>query len=147
MTKGFYNPVSEDFHIGFEYEQLEGKQKTLWTNEIYNGGIHPTELLKKETIRVKYIDLQDIDSLGWKLVNQYSNTHILTEDFEIQHYDHPWKWHLQLILPINEYFWSENIAIYFTNGIIEDVKFDGTIKNKSELKILMNQLMIKGSVV
>jgi len=103
----------------------------------------------KEDVRVKYLDKEDIESLGWKLKSINSNPHIHEWLFEMKSRidgSGEWSWLLQLLYPPTLDYIHENIAIYYVqttkNVINESTKFEGTIKNKSELKVLMKQLNI-----
>jgi len=138
----YYTPEIEEFHFGFEFESnyvLFGKDWTKvvlseehdWFYSSYVNDAVPTEF------RVKYLDKEDIESLGWKF-DKISN-------------EGQWK------------FFKDNICLYYRPkthelGIftIDPSKSDYMmkhimdnkqihiliIKNKSELKKLMKQLNI-----
>ena len=121
----YYIPEISEFHVGFEYEI---KLEDLWINQSYNS-IAMSEIDKGITnqyIRVKYLDKQDIESLGWEIDQYCSKEFCLNFKYK--------DWYLN----------------YFISGLktIEigreeyDSGFMGTIKNKSELKVLMKQLGI-----
>ena len=135
MENKYYTPELEEFYVGFEYEFMNGDNWEKgeihiddlitetsggdacenWIEEIYKG---------LRTVRVKYLDKEDIESLGWEEMWQVSGS-------------------------IN--FKLKNWEIYVCNGYIislnEDDKliwhFKGEIKNKSELRKLMKQLNIQ----
>ena len=75
----YYTPKIEEFHVGFEYERKEHPQleSSTWqkhtfdnTNDIYGGYEGETELseisFNNVEVRVKYLDKEDIESLGFK---------------------------------------------------------------------------------
>ncbi len=141
----YYTPSIEEFHVGFEYEAFYGwgegeyniNYKEQWNKKtvtdinkssyeraiyhvsIYNNG-KPVENWDKE-IRVKCLDQEDIESLGWG----------------------PYIYNLVDCWMINNYY-----LFWFNNQIVSINKdthqiFRGTIKNRSELEKLMEQLNIK----
>lgn len=135
----YYVPGLEEFHVGFEYEFKErfqdGSVKTQedfdnakWINQTIKVGDLPyiertlkgkTALNKICGIRVKYLDQEDIESLGW---NGIDKLYI--------------KYQYRLLISYNY-----NIKIY--NEFLKENIFNGVIKNKSQLKKLMKQLNIE----
>jgi hypothetical protein len=143
----YYEPDLEEFHQGFEYERWSSSAYTpekyikeifefvdkndIWDDDItnmlacaYNGG---------DTLRVKYLDKEDIESLGF--------TQIAGDCFN---------------LPIKEYrgrlndevriLFRKSILIYLamnSNDKDNVVLFTGIVKNKSELIKLLKQLKIE----
>lgn len=72
IDKKFYVPDITEFHVGFEYQQKNklGEWKDL---TITNGGSEYPDYDQLdyvtwwlEDIRVKYLDKEDIESLGWE---------------------------------------------------------------------------------
>lgn len=146
MMEKYYTPDISEFHVGFEFEYLlplfRKGETPDWVNFNWKSpfGLLLTErcisiggiTIKTENIHVKYLDKEDIESLGWKwsendmhfeigdyvLSGQYAYQNV-----EIEQYHEDWP---------NGGFtsWYEK-------------KFYGKIKNKSELKKLMEQLQIK----
>lgn len=135
----YYTPTIEEFHVGFEYTKKElidkGHNNTkLFINE---------DLIKShfttDDIRVKYLDKEDIESLGWEFTGKTIDIwfkkegifHAISGGHKFTEY----KLHYGLhdhCLYINAYF----------GGTDEGRLFEGIIKNKSELKRLMKQLGI-----
>ena len=126
----YYTPEISEFHVGFEYEEYQFLER--------NWKIVKCEFIKPDTIidpkwfRVKTLDQSDIESLGW----------INTENLEFTKDT----WILRKF--------EDGIIIYndYSNGkykfpwLYEDSTdkiFEGTIKNRSELIKLMQQLNIK----
>jgi ribosomal protein S13 len=73
----YYTPELNEFHIGFEYEYEdinESGSTTSWyktivkENECYIIDQH-LKYSDDLNLRVKYLDKEDIESLGWKLKN------------------------------------------------------------------------------
>lgn len=137
----YYTPTIEEFHIGFEYEYMNGdlwekskitiqdyksdgpdyERSDSWFQEEILGGIR--------TIRVKYLDKEDIESLGWLDGELRGMTPFIFNEMD----------------PDNEfqlYYQFDNQFAQIYNCHAQFV-FQGTIKNKSELIKLMQQLNIK----
>jgi len=122
----YYTPTIEEFHVGFECEYndpLKGSwEKVIYTEDMFFGGKRGLTLLEK---RVKYLDREDIESLGFKLDKNASEKDLLNlekDDIGIT------------------YKQDCFLIIYKFNRSKERIIFDGLIKNKSELKKLMYQL-------
>jgi len=139
----YYTPVIEEFHVGFEFESntfstsfavldfqdptkdVVSESTPTWIKEtfglhhfsIWNSSYDFKMVLDDNRLRVKYLDKEDIESLGFKqtIKDQYYK-----DDFE-------------LLIDADLF-----IQIIKDNGFV----FQGTIKNKSELIILLKQLGI-----
>ena len=143
MENKYYTPEIEEFHDGFEFEISlnfsyrweRGRSTRLAEGEEYRKIIFSSGLQKIEdyvvqnsveknesAIRVKYLDKEDIESLGWvqgKLPYQFfMNPHFM-------------------LVKLEQSNWYSIV-----NTTDEDCRFRGIIKNKSELKKLMKQLNI-----
>ena len=139
----YYTPSSEEFHIGFEYELLVpdklGKDaKEEWKtqqvtpyffHDIIKGGF--ITLIKEGKIRVKYLDKEDIESLGF----EFFNSNIYKQPVYIK------KNQLEIS---NKLIQSDIIQVNEHEYYIKNSKnsFNGIIKNKSELQKLLKQLNI-----
>lgn len=125
----YYTPTIEEFHIGFEYEFKHPDY------EVWNKYTTPEFQMEREdcipfvgnlnNFRVKYLDQEDIESLGW----------VYNEEYDCYFYQtsptiKAWKLYV-----INEQLDIEILCF-------GECTFSGTIKNKSELKRLMKQLGI-----
>jgi hypothetical protein len=130
MKNKYYTPSIEEFYVGFECEIYDDDDKTwdLVYVDTQPGLCNITGL--DLDIRVKYLDKSDIEDLGF--------THIGALWFESKELDcriRKWKG-----LEIDIYHdWSRNDGEHTDHYKV----FRGTIKNKSELKILLKQLNIK----
>ena len=127
MENKYYQPDISEFHIGFDYEVKYKNGE--WKKECLNDELSSLRFidfkLKKEpnSIRVKYLDKEDIESLGWKMDSIYS--HKYKDDFYIEY---------------NSKISIHEDTIEIKNN--QQTLFSGYIKNKSELKKLMKQLDI-----
>jgi len=133
--KVYYTPSIEEFHVGFEYEINYNGKWFLKTIPIY-----PTtkEKYNEEVIRVKYLDREAIESLGWKCIEQELTTCPRYNVYEFTLAPHKLLTH---------YGGREYSIIH-----LEYKNYDNTkeypilrgcnIKNKSELKTLMEWLRI-----
>jgi len=132
MSK-YYTPTIDEFHEGFECQYTAGKKYGYidciidWQNMNYISLARNVE----KKYRVKYLDKEDIESLGWKAI----------EDFQA----------LQLGIPQIFYVYNSENKIYKLRHSQPDHLvitatqfniFEGRIKNKNELKKLMKQLGI-----
>lgn len=140
MDKKYYTPEITEFHVGFEFETREHVINTSWQKKtadwqeldiVFDDFEHDENY--KSIYRVKYLDKEDIESLGWvrdnvrfdELTKQVygKNNWVLVHDSELR-----------------------KVHIY-ANGITESESiniFIGFVKNKSELIKLMKMLEIDG---
>lgn len=147
----YYTPTIEEFHVGFEYQRLsydENNKSEYVTVKYPCGYIEYQQRLSaledslkdsKFGIRVKYLDQEDIESLGWvytgKSIDMWFKKEGIFNAISGGHKFDEYKLHYGLhdnCLYINAYFGGQD----------EGRLFEGIIKNKSELKRLMKQLGI-----
>lgn len=162
----YYTPTIEEFHVGFEYEHLTGFEKefkpyiydlakaclVIERESIsHNGKIVKMFIpamqacIEEKQCRVKFLDQSDIESLGWVFKTKgpfrtwytgsdsWFNNTIPTGDS-----GRYWSFVLSHDLKYNGIIIKAG-----TNYGDTDTFFEGTIKNKSELVKLMQQLNIK----
>lgn len=151
MENKYYTPSIEEFHMGFEYEysndniirgvlrdkglSTDGKTEATWIKDTL------TEITAKDFkkqlfgLKVKYLDKEDIESLGWK------EREDLIGIYKID------RWELCdlsssaiMISRFTELDWP--MAKENEGKLFRDTHFKGLCKNKSELKVLMKQLNI-----
>jgi len=139
----YYTPEIDEFHVGFECEIQSswGMQKGIYPSILREDTltgfqlqkIGETETLKKviSGIRVKYLDKKDIESLGFS----YYKTHPGMEQMEFD------KGEYELTYDPN--FKGKQWLRINLEGEGDVTLFSGSIKNLSELKILLKQLNIK----
>jgi len=144
----YYCPTIDEFYIGFEYERLINESghdsywnfdllKDKWESRIFTKsdfekgrGWDNRRDIEDKWIRVKYLDKEDIESLGFK----YNKTQPgLNEDyFEYESAEY-----------YMDYEYDTNYCrIYFSLEPGDATVFAGCIQNKSELKKLLTQLGI-----
>jgi len=126
MENKYYTPTLEEFHVGFNYEaestQYPDKNnwhpETFYMNEGHFNLVNINTLHSKK-VRVKHLDREDIESLGWV---KHGNNFIIKRKNCYTLYPYRDKGY-----GIMKVTWS---------------MFQGSLKNKSELKKLMDQLGI-----
>lgn len=129
----YYTPSIEGFHIGFEYEVNQSNNIPTYGYPSYKKEILDRNNLKyldnrlnSNLIRVKYLNKEDIESLGWEHIGGKLAVDSLQEycisNFILYH--------------------SEKNSTFLSIDKGNQI-FRGRIKNKSELKKLMSQLDIK----
>jgi len=136
MKNKYYTPEIEEFHVGFEYERCDDGYN--WIKDTYPRAAEHIRL--KNLIpctRVKYLDREDIESLGFvchatdeRVFHNKNGIIINTE------WGSPVKQGITLAIVSPVFDESKR------NIIQEHYLFNGTIKNKSELKKLLKQLGI-----
>lgn len=131
----YYTPEIEEFHVGFEYEYLTNGDE--WVKHIINNKadlIDCIEDIKESKIRVKYLDKEDIESLGFKHIeNNYTSYYKINAPGKLGYWTE---------VAIDFRWGYDDISILGFRGTENDILFRGIIKNKSELKRLMKQLNI-----
>jgi len=147
MEKRYYTPKIEEFHVGFEFEELTHVTK-MWTCESFQNGYSIyyqaderhggslnnsiEELINENRVRVKCLDQDDIEELGWDR-DLDSSQRYEREDYIMHGF-------------ANDGIWAiKERRIYEKHGAllaVFDTLFEGKIKNKSELKRMMVQLGI-----
>jgi hypothetical protein len=129
----YYIPEIEEFYVGFEFEYES--YEDYWKKSIFrfdnDYGLNNLSLiinwLDNKEIRVKYLDKEDIENLGWEYLDDDRITYIYSKDnYELQ-YSLDDKI-ISILERINNTT-GNRVVIY-------------PIKNKSELKKLMKQLNI-----
>lgn len=148
MENKYYTPTIEEFYVGFEYEHLTGFEKVfkpvifdiekMVTCFIEPGvdskGVYSEttcilgiqKCIQNNQCRVKYLDKEDIQSLGWEGHDDY--------------YTHSGGRYKLVIETFDTY---QSILIESLSGF-KYYNYLDSIKNKSELKKLMQQLGIYG---
>mgnify|MGYP001447642548 CR=1 FL=1 len=139
----YYTPSIEEFRIGFECELLDkdnfknGQIVPCWIKKIFNTNYNYYEgMIERNSIRVKYLDSSDIESLGF-IESRYSGTnhayfHNKNNDVRIEYLRHS---HILSVCTMDPSI--NNVPETYSTS------FYGTIKNISELKVLLTQLGIQ----
>jgi hypothetical protein len=139
MTDKYYTPEISEFHVGFEYEfkTLKQWESNITDHQTFDCYTHSlTENLKEGRIRVKHLDREDIEGLGFEVASGFY------EDGDVQiHY-----WNNQSLTLLSVYHNGDiRISGGANNKEPRFLFFHGKIKNKSELKRLMVQLGISSN--
>lgn len=139
MEAKYYTPHLSEFYVGFEYEELNilsvyddhwkvKVKKEVFTQELWRSGYSNWNFLDKlqeGKIRVKYLDKEDIESLGF-VPCEYKGTIGYKKNRTII------------------YFFSFPERSPYVSIDIEDTQyFRGSINNKSELKKVLQMLGIE----
>ena len=142
MDTKYYIPDISEFHVGFEYERMNGTdwEKAELTNvdcwgtmaRGYENEFEEIDSLIR-SVRVKYLDKEDIESLGFEHDQTtkdgsyfYSGT-LITEN--------------QWCINLKDF----TIDIYDINSK-SDFRFNGLVKNKSELKRILKMIGYENSI-
>lgn len=143
--KKYYTPSIEEFHVGFEYESFVDDPDVItapsWIKVAIDHWVVDylayswRKEIEDQRIRVKHLDQEDIESLGW------------AHDKELT--GHPKRFIIQMndgtlwVLMLSVGGWCM-IESYRNVSPYTEPKgmFRGHIKNKSELKKLMQQIGI-----
>jgi len=129
----YYTPRIEEFHIGFEYESFDPID-SFWIPSISNSYTiswlygHKTI---SDWVRVKYLDKEDIESLGFKIdewVNIENFGDVMISYSELLH---------RIRIKTKD-FYRDNSGRYDDLYLIYRLE----VKNKSELIKLLKQLGI-----
>lgn len=159
MENKYYTPTLEEFHSGFEYEEETiiytdkgwfthkglGWEKKVFDSTSYMENYYLSERVRRglvdkynSTIRVKYLDTEDIESLGFIYDTYFRDGGTSVFNTVDKGY--------------TLYFYRTNTTLDNSNRIkiltntgplYRGCLFDGNIKNKSELVKLLKQLGIK----
>jgi hypothetical protein len=122
----YYTPLVEEFHTGFFYEELiDGNWIKTKVYLIYDVEFIVDNIRHYcgDKIRVKYLDREDIESLGFIIQSEENPiiTSYRAKDYTL-------------------YVREDSIRIYKGPYSCEEVLFKGNIKNKSELKRILSQI-------
>jgi len=138
MENKYYTPTIDEFHVGFEYEEYndwieQNDNEPTWNRKtIFTHNANLTALnvsLQKNEIRVKHLDPQDIEECGWERDSSSSDWSAFNLKSESKYN------HCLTIDVGSKKEIGKNIVIFNNDGVI----FKGTIRNKSELRKIMNQ--------
>jgi len=129
----YYIPNLQEFHIGFEYEWMR-EGDTSWTRTKMMENTSPicdVDAQRMNKYRVKYLDRWGIEDLGFSLEDEKNliNIYVIGDEH-------------QGLYTLIHYKPTRLVGIYNNAGNKHEAHFTGIIKNKTELKILLNQLRI-----
>ena len=134
MEPKYYTPTIEEFHIGFECEFKNDMQENIWKPEVcdmdtiniaFNEWEHEDyERKYADAFRVKYIDKDDCLSLGLELkIWDNGSGYFQKGNYTIGIYG------TDLFCTVSQNDYGNNI-----------MRFSGDLKNKSELKRILQQV-------
>lgn len=133
----YYTPTSDEFHLGFRYETMWGVEgiDEEWLVDIWEED-SCLEYLKDIKTRVKHLDREDIEELGWFFVEENIFKLPSKSGFDSRFGSTP---HLEL-LENNVVLITLGFSSYM--GVPQGVIFKGKIKNYNELKFQMKRIGI-----
>jgi hypothetical protein len=132
----YYTPSIEDLCIGLEYQYFKSNgagdfwldDKITSFDEIpCDGGVE--ERLSNGEVRIKYLDKEDVESLGFKEIEPFTDNSKFKKPFMLRGAE------CELIFIHNKVNQHSLIKIRHEKGDIN--YFCGKIKNKSELKKIL----------
>ncbi len=131
MSK-YYTPEIEEFHVGFEYEfsydeLSNNKRIEKWISTImekYDDFDFVQNKIDTGSARVKHLDREDIESLEW--VKDSGDCDYVKGKYQLE------------IYPT---IYGEGLCLHITEDYGNFLLFHGTIKNKSELKRVLKQIL------
>jgi hypothetical protein len=136
----YYTPDISEFHVGFEFEIKN--REDVWTKVSYPFLGHSAKDLfeNSKIIRVKHLDRSDIESLGWEYDYGVESSKGFTgwDKFRLERYE-IMLYHNNIVQIRSGVPKKGEITLPEYNG---HSIFQGTIKNKSELKRILKQLGI-----
>lgn len=150
--KKYYTPELEEFHVGFEYEYKDGPESdfepkihTVFTEQEKRMWVHEFREFEGKYVtapifyRVKYLDREDIESLGWKKFNGFNNN-FCRETFTTYEREDGY------LMTIHNNCYEQAYWFYIHNqkdgNEQKHEEFRIKIKNKSELKKVLKMLGI-----
>mgnify|MGYP003617108562 CR=1 FL=1 len=145
IKEKYYTPELQEFHFGFEHEHYDFVTK-IWNKVVIGSDFKAFQDLEKtlQTRRVKLLDKEDLQCLGWTVDYLYQSNPLLIAEFKVSTNESV---HLR-----EDQSGAFQISLYFKSDVKQyeqewskqgSILFLGRIKNKSEMKKLMQQLGIK----
>ena len=152
----YYTPIIEEFHVGFEYEYNSNTfEEPIWklstydTLDFVSHSYDDCEFDSSELLftRVKYLDKEDIESLGFEFKKStnspsepthkhFFDVYMLGNGIKLSHYN--WFTGAADTATVER----RGVRIEYITDPTDRIMFRGTIKNRSELKTLLKQLGI-----
>lgn len=155
VNSKYYTPTIDEFYVGFEYEIRFNDVDNIWDKEVFTHDSHDPDynpyfyIMKwiDNSVRVKYLDKTDIESLGFidctpknnKKSDYYENRILFKKvwpdiEYPLDSFDFYYL----------DYNYNTGFITIDNGGSYDDrdVYFQGTVKNKSELIKLLKMLGI-----
>lgn len=138
----YYTPSIEEFCVGFEFEYLNhfGKNFGKWTIESVDANdsfFHIGSLLASRAVRVKYLDSQDIESLGLIPIPNFPER---TKDIYALTFTNPAKSFILEYYPNIETIREVMRTKLMIRAAENHLLFSGFCRNKSELIRILKML-------
>lgn len=138
MNDKYYTPSIEEFHVGFRYQShADPRTDNGWDDEEVDrySIIYPLKVDSDVDYRVKYLDDDDIEELGWE---KWGKTYFkLQKSFKLDSgYLYETEYNLIFVDRAKSI-----IELQDSNG---NTLFNGKIKNYNELKKIMEWTGISG---
>lgn len=140
MESKYYTPTVDEFYIGFEFElkMIDWEKKVFDNSNFYKSYDNVEGCIIRKSIRVKYLDKEDIERLGFNtsefqemddtgIYSMYSSRK--SKPMYIIQFDEN---STELVIQMEREKFLRNPAF--------DTIFKGVIKNKSELIKLLKQI-------
>jgi len=144
MNNQYYTPTIEEFYVGFEYEYedtpniwIKTKVKSALTD--YDQYSIQQQSISNKTTRIKYLDKEDIESLGFAFKGKAMRS-FFEKDCHFYLPDTYSFWCSCLKIQLDEEFRTVKIECYVPSIGEDETLFLGKCKNKSELKKILNQI-------
>ncbi len=141
MESKYYIPELSEFYVGFEYEEYDAS----WQPAILD--FRDLDVIDDEiregVIRVKYLDREDIESLGWKFIKEGDDFFTQALIFKLTK---EVGFNTGITYILIRYASESPMVLSWVNFSSyqrEAGSLSLIIKNKSELKVLMRQLEIE----
>lgn len=142
MENKYYIPSIKEFHVGFEFEEYCRKEwrkmvrpPDNWGNEwvklkfdTSHSISRITSKIVKSQVRIKHLSKSDIESLGWDFEGGQMTYNGDRMDF------------IKGIFTLHFYPEDNNSRVQIKVNTSQT--FDGHIRNISELKVLLKQLLV-----
>jgi hypothetical protein len=143
----YYTPSIEEFHVGFRYQShVDPRTYNGWDDKEVDRHsiVYPLKVDSDVDYRVKYLNRDDIEELGWKYKGKHwyyyrDEYYEINVDEYLSFYLHK---HLNSGIESGQYtiIQAEPGGYSLEGG---HYKFDGEIRNYNELKFQMERLNIK----
>lgn len=126
----YYTPHISEFHVGFVYQSKNNAKEEFETYEVehdFDSCVYQ-HLIDKEEVRVKLLDREDIEAEGWKYSRTIPPSYFAGyEEYTIVKY-----------YILKRFTNTKMVGIYKTHAEDGNYQlFNGTIKNRSELRKVM----------
>lgn len=135
MDEGYYKPQMDELCTGMIL-QIQNIENAQWGQYVITNNDRPSDFnaggdLQDDRVRVKYLDREDIESFGWRLIEENKN---LDRDIFAQ---------VTKYRGFNGKF--SVFYVYHTCGLLVSNDdggplFAGRIRNKSEFQRIMEQI-------